>query len=130
MRVGDLKLAKRERVPITPSAVSVRERARQPSEPALEELVHLPGVQVLADRLQRHWILAGGEPVIQRSERDPLLGGLTLGPLVPVEIDPYAERGVAATLDEAGAPVGIEDVPVVVVDHRALAAELEMGVLV
>ncbi len=75
-------------------------------------------------------MITGSESVIQRLKLDPLMGGLALGPLMAVQVDPYRVWGVRVGLDERRPPVRIEDVLVVVVDEHGLAIELEMRVRV
>ena len=59
-----------------------------------------------------------------------MLGGLALGPLVPVQVDPYRVWRVRVGLHEARSPLRIEDVPIEVVDEHGLAAEREVRVRV
>ena len=94
--------------------------------PALEEQAHVLGGQAVADPGERLRVLAGREPVIQRAKADALLGGLLLGPLVAVQIDPERERRVGDGLDERRPPVRITDVEVVVVRKDRLASIDEM----
>ena len=58
-----------------------------------------------------------GERVVHRGEPDPGLGGLALGPVVPVEAQLGVVGEVGAELDEERAEVGVEAVEVEVVDH-------------
>jgi hypothetical protein len=70
--------------PVTGVMVLRAERQGQPVQPPLCEHVDRPLAEPIADRLQRHGVIAGGEPVGQLGEGDPGPGGLPLGPLMPV----------------------------------------------
>ena len=109
-------------MPVAAVAVLDRERRGQRGLPALEESPHVGGREAVADLRQRRLVLAGGEPVVQRREVDPVLGGPLLGPLVPVQVDPHRERRVGDRLDERRTPVRVADVEVVVVREDRLAA--------
>ncbi len=124
--VGDLKLSERERMPVPAPAVLVGQRRGQRALPALEEPADILSRQAVADPGERLRVIARGEPVIQRPEGDALLGGLLLGPLVPVEIDPHRERRIGDGLQKTGSPIGVADVEVVVVREDRLAAIHEM----
>ncbi len=63
--VGDLKLARRERVAVAAHAVGVGQQDGQPPQPALEELAYVPRSETVADLLQHRWLLARREPVIE-----------------------------------------------------------------
>jgi hypothetical protein len=43
------------------------------------------GPEAVADLLHRVHVVDRGEPVVQRGEPDPSLGGLAFGPLVAVD---------------------------------------------
>ena len=86
--------------------------------------------QRVADLGEPLGLIAGTEAVVQRRELDPLARGLAFGPFVAVEVDPHRVRRVRVGLHERRPPLGIEDVPVVVVDEHRLAGELEMRVRV
>jgi hypothetical protein len=88
------------------------------------------GRQAPTDLGQRSGILAAAKPVIQRLERDAVIGGLLLGPLVAVQIDPHRERGVSDGLDERGTPVPVAEIEVIVVGEDRLAAIDEVRVTV
>lgn len=120
--IGDLQLPDRERVPVATLAILARQGRGQRALPAIEEQADILSRQAIADRGQRVGVPAGRKPVIQRPERDRLAGGLLLGSLVPIQIDPHRERRVGDGLDERGPPVRITDVEVVVIGKDRLAA--------
>src|SRR5256885_738154 len=72
----------------------------QPVQPPLGE--HLDGarLQPVAGLLQGSRVLAGGEPVGQRSDSDPSAFSLAFDPLMPVEPDLGRIREPGADLDE------------------------------
>ena len=114
-RVGELELADREPVAVAPLAVSGIQRRGQVRLPVLEE----PPDIAVVEGVQRDGVLDRPKPVIQRLERDPPLGGLPLGPLVPIEVDPHTVRGVGDRLDERRSPLAAADVEIEVVgEHR------------
>ena len=127
--VGQLELTDAQAVAVS-GALGGGERRWQHAHPAREERLDVGVAQARADRRQRVGVIAGGEAVVQRAELDPGLGGLALGPLVPVEVHPDRVGRVGVGLDERGAPVAVVDVEVVVVDVDRLAAKLEVRVLV
>ena len=86
--------------------------------------------QRVADLGEAFGLIAGAKAVVQRCELDPFAGGLALGELVSVEVDPHRVWRVSVGLDERRTPLRIEDVEVVVVDEHGLAGELEMRVCV
>ena len=98
--------------------------------PAFKERLDVGGLKARADLGQRGRVLAGGKPVIQRREWNVPLDGLPLGPLIPVQVQPHRVGRVRGGLQKGGSPVGIADVPVVVVREDLLAAVLEVRVAV
>ena len=126
VRVGELKLPERQLVAVAAATVLGGKRRRQTRLPARKERPHVCGRKSLADAGQRGLVLAGGEPVVQGGELDPLPGGLLLGPFVAVEVDPDRERRVGDRLDERRPPVGVADVEVVVVREDRLAPVLKV----
>ena len=59
-----------------------------------------------------------GEPVVQRLEPDPSLGGLAFGPLVAVDAQLGGVGEVGAELEEERAEVAVHAVEVEEVDER------------
>lgn len=54
-----------------------------------------------------------------------MLRQLALDPLVTIEADPDAERGIRAELNEARSPVTVEDIEIVVIDADLAPVEVE-----
>jgi hypothetical protein len=71
-----------------------------------------PGSEPVADRLQCGRVLATRESVGQLGETDAGLGGLPLGPLVPIDPDLDRIREVGAHLDERRTEVVVPEVEV------------------
>src|SRR5262249_39717299 len=89
----------------------------QAGQPAAQQLVDLLGPELFTDGLQPFGIGAGSEAVVQRLVGDSLLLELTLGILVTVQTQLGGVRKIGAELQEEGAEVWIQTVPVVVVHH-------------
>jgi hypothetical protein len=67
---------------------------RQNGQPFAQQRVDLVFPEAVADLLQGRRIIDGGEPVVQRREPDPGLGGLPFGPFVAVD----AQLGVVGEI--------------------------------
>lgn len=80
----------------------------QNPQPLAQQRVDLGGPETVADRLQPVHIVDGGEPVVQRGEPDPGLGGLAFGPLVAVDAQLGGVGEVGAELDEERAEILID----------------------
>ena len=90
-RVGGSNLPHRQLPPIPEGAVVLGQRERQEVYPPVEEVLDGGVGEPIADRLKPVRILAGREPVGRGRAADPCGGGLTFGPLVPV--NPDLQRG-------------------------------------
>jgi hypothetical protein len=128
--VGELELAEGELVAVAAAAVLGAEGRGKERQPAAQEALDLAGRERARDLGQGLRVGARAEAVVERLEREPAPLGLTLGPLVAVEVEPDREGRVGERLDEGGAEVAIADVEVVVIGQRRLASELEVGVAV
>ncbi len=81
---------------------------------------------MVGQRLQALRVVAAQYSVVQRLKADAFFGQLTLEPLVAVEIELQAPRGIAAHFQERLAPVGVIQVEIVVVGKdRFVAREFE-----
>jgi hypothetical protein len=67
---GELGLQDGDVIPVAGLAVRGGERVRQQREPFAQQPVDLLGPELVADRLHRGWVRAGGEPVVQRGVID------------------------------------------------------------
>jgi hypothetical protein len=83
-RAGDLHLAHGDLPPVARRAVFGAKRQGQPVQPPLGEHLNGARLQPVTDLMQGGRVIAGGEAVGQRSEPDPGLGGLPLGPFCPL----------------------------------------------
>ena len=84
---GELRLPDRDVVAVARGPIDGGERVRQNRQPPAQQRLDLLGAQSLADPLQPgqvSGVVQGGEPVVQRGEPDPGLGGLAFGPLVAI----------------------------------------------
>src|SRR6266545_3055011 len=122
---AELHLPDREAVRVAGGTVLAGEGVGQPGEPTTEEQVHVIWAERIADLLQRLGLLAGQKSVVERLEADSLLAELLFDPLVAVEAHAHTEGHVRRELDEAGAPVAIQDVEVVMVDRYRRAEEVK-----
>src|SRR5262249_34727528 len=95
-----------------------RERVRQNPEPVAQQRLDLYCAQTITDLLQPRYVLAGGEPVVQRPESDLLFGRLAFGPFMAVDAQLGGIREVAAELEEERAEIGIHAVEIEEVDER------------
>jgi hypothetical protein len=118
---GELGLQDRQVVAKPGAAVGGGERVRQPRQPFAHERLDLRVGQAVADPLQPPRLGAGGEPVVQRCVRDPPLGGLPLGMLMPVDDHAAVVREVRPEFDHEGAEVGVDPVEVELVGYPLLA---------
>ena len=110
---GDPGLAHGDLPPVPGPLIARAEGQREAMQPPLGE--HLDGarLQPVADLLQSGRVLAGREAVGQLGKRDPGLGGLPLGPLVPVDPDLGRAGEIRADLDERRAEISVPQVEVV-----------------
>jgi len=123
-------LAERQLVGVAALLILAGERRRQKLLPAIKEPAHMLSREQPAELGQRGGIRAGAKPVIQRLERDPVMSGLLLGPLVAVQVNPRWERRVRDGLDERWTPIRVTDVEIEVVRVDRLTAVLEVRVAV
>ena len=107
---ADLDLAHGQLPPIASGAVIGRERGQNEGKRALEEASEVAWPEAVADPLEGVGVLTGGESVGQRSEGEPDLGRLALGPLVTVAPDLGRIGEVRDDLDEPGPELGVIDV--------------------
>ncbi|HEY3693442.1 MAG TPA: hypothetical protein VGL46_24655 [Pseudonocardiaceae bacterium] len=103
---------------------------RQQREPFAQQPVDLLGPELVADRLHRGWVRAGGEPVVQRGVIDTGLRGLSFGPLVAVDAQLGVVGEVRAELEEERPEIGVHGVGVEVVDHPGGLHDPRIGITV
>jgi hypothetical protein len=82
---GHFDLAHGDLPPLPGPLVGQAEGQREAVQPPLGEHLDGAGLQPVADLLQSGRVVTGGKAVGQLGERDPGLGGLPLGPLVPID---------------------------------------------
>lgn len=129
-RAGRLDLAHRQLPPVAGLPVSGGERDGDGGDPAVEEAVHHPGPEAVADGLEPLRLVAGSKAVGECPKADPGLGGPAFGPLVAVDPDLGRIGEVRADLDEARPEIGIEHVEVVDAHAALLLVEAELHVAV
>ena len=89
----------------------------QAGQPLTQQRVDLLRSQSVADRLHRGEVIDRGERVVQSRMPDAGVGGLPLGPLVPVDTQPGVVGEVGAELEEERPEVGVHGIDVEVVDQ-------------
>ena len=118
---GEFGLEDRQLIAIARGAVGGGEGMRQAAEPLAEDRVDLRGIERVGDTLHACRRVAGPDAVVERLVGDAALRELTFEPLVPIQTDLHGIGEVGAELDEQRAEVAVEEVDVVVIDHRRRA---------
>ena len=95
-------------------------------EPAPEEGMHGTGAQSVANALERGWVGARAEAVVECFEPDACLLELALCPTVAIQPEPNRKWSVGVGLPEGRAPLGIPQIEIEVVDEDHLTAPLHM----
>lgn len=112
-----------------PRGVIMRgQRERELGQPPVEAGLDVGRAQAATDGQEGGGIGTAQEGVVQDDEGDPLALELPLGPLVAVEVELQGVGGVAADPEEARAPLGIQEVEVVVVHADGFPAVGEVHV--
>ena len=107
--------------------VVARERVRQALEPLAQQVVDPLRGQRVGEFLRQRRVGAGQEAVVERLEGDAALGELALDVLVAVDAQPRGVREVRGELEEQRPEVVVDQVEVVVVDHRRGVHQLHVG---
>src|ERR1022692_4560324 len=129
LRQADLHLPDRQGPVVAGLPVLRSQRQWNPPEPFAEYPINVLRPQAVADLLQFLRLGARQEPIIQRLVGDLLLLQLPLGPLVSIQAQLHASRGVAGDFDEQRTEIFVIDVEVVMVDvDRLVPFELEPSV--
>jgi hypothetical protein len=124
-RAGHLDPAHRQLPPVAAGAILGVERRRDHDDPTVKERLHVAGAEAVAQCMQAVGLGGARKPVGERGEREPVPGGLALGPFVPIEPHLPGPRGIRAELDEPGTELRIKDVEVVDPDPPLLLKELK-----
>ena len=107
-------------------AVVARERVRQALEPLAQQVVDALRRQRVGEILRQRRVGARQDAVVGRLEGDAALGQLALDVLVAVDAQPRRVREVRAELHEHRPEVVVDQVEVVVVDHRRGGHQLDV----
>ena len=123
----ELRLQNRQLIADVCGAVGGGERMGQSRQPLAQQRVdarrpHLPG-----DGLHRLGVVAAQNAVVERLESDAALDRLTLQILMPVHTQLRVVGEVGAELHEQRTEVVVDQVDVVVVDHRGARDQPRIG---
>ena len=93
--------------------------------PPIEKLLNVAGPELVTDRLQADRIGAREKAVVEAGKGDLRGAQLLFHPFVAVQADFDRVREIGADLDEGGAPRGVVQIKVIVIDRHGLPGEIE-----
>jgi hypothetical protein len=121
LRQRELALQDREVIAIASFSVGRREGMWHSSEPLAKDRIDLGGIQRVSDPLHAARRIARADAIVQRLKRDVAVRQLALQPLVPVQTQFGGVREIGTELEKQRAEVAVDNVDVVVIDHRRRA---------